>query len=157
VWISSKRSIIYQAFCFRPILVHQSLIDFEKACDSVRREVLYNILIEFGIHMKLLRLKCVWTKPIVKFGFIKTCLMHFLFRWVWNEKKNALPPLLFNFAVRQVQENQKGLEINTGGVNLVGENINTIQKNTESLLYASKKTGVVVNTEKTKCMFMSRH
>jgi hypothetical protein len=33
--------------------VHKLFIDFKKACDSVRREVLYNILIEFGIPMKL--------------------------------------------------------------------------------------------------------
>jgi len=32
------------------------LIDIKKAYDSVRREVLYNILIEFGFHMKLVRL-----------------------------------------------------------------------------------------------------
>jgi hypothetical protein len=32
--------------------VHQLFIDFKKACDSVMREVLYNILIEFGIPMK---------------------------------------------------------------------------------------------------------
>jgi len=31
-------------------------IDFKKTSDSVRREVLYNILIEFGIPMKLVRL-----------------------------------------------------------------------------------------------------
>jgi hypothetical protein len=36
--------------------VHQLLIDFQKACDSIRREVLYNILIEFGRPMKLCRL-----------------------------------------------------------------------------------------------------
>jgi hypothetical protein len=35
--------------------VHQ-LFDFRKACDSVRREVLYNILIEFGIPTKLVTL-----------------------------------------------------------------------------------------------------
>jgi hypothetical protein len=33
--------------------VHQLFIDFKKAYDSVRREVLYNILIEFGIFRKL--------------------------------------------------------------------------------------------------------
>jgi hypothetical protein len=36
--------------------VHQIFIDFKKAYDSVRREVLYNILIEFGVPMKLVRL-----------------------------------------------------------------------------------------------------
>jgi hypothetical protein len=36
--------------------VHQLFIDFNRAYDSVRREVLYNILIEFGIPMKLVRL-----------------------------------------------------------------------------------------------------
>jgi len=36
--------------------VHQLFIDFKKAYDSVRREVLYNIFIEFGIPMKLVRL-----------------------------------------------------------------------------------------------------
>jgi hypothetical protein len=32
--------------------VHQLFIDFEKAYDSVRKEVLYNILILFGITRK---------------------------------------------------------------------------------------------------------
>jgi hypothetical protein len=36
--------------------VHQLIIDFKEAYDSVRREVLYNILIEFGVPMKLVRL-----------------------------------------------------------------------------------------------------
>jgi hypothetical protein len=33
--------------------VHQLFIDFKKAYDSVRREVLNNIFIEFGVLMKL--------------------------------------------------------------------------------------------------------
>jgi hypothetical protein len=47
--------------------VHQLFVDFKKTYDSVRREVLYNILIEFGIPMKLVRLirLCI-NKPIVK-------------------------------------------------------------------------------------------
>jgi hypothetical protein len=36
--------------------VHQLFIDFKKAYDSVRREVLYNTLMEFGIPKKLIRL-----------------------------------------------------------------------------------------------------
>jgi hypothetical protein len=36
--------------------VHNLFIDFKKAYDSVRREVLYNILVEFKVPMKLVRL-----------------------------------------------------------------------------------------------------
>jgi hypothetical protein len=36
--------------------VHQLFIYFKKAYDSVRREVLYNILIKFGVPMELVRL-----------------------------------------------------------------------------------------------------
>jgi hypothetical protein len=36
--------------------VHQLFIDFMKAYDSVRREVLYNILIQFGIPRKVVGL-----------------------------------------------------------------------------------------------------
>jgi hypothetical protein len=41
--------------------VHQSFIDYEKVYDSVRREVLYNVITEFGISMKLVTLikKCL--------------------------------------------------------------------------------------------------
>jgi hypothetical protein len=36
-----------------PSAIHQ----LKKVCDTVRREVLYNILIEFGVPMKLVMLK----------------------------------------------------------------------------------------------------
>jgi len=36
--------------------VHQPFIDYKKAYDSVRREVLYNILNQFGIPMEKIRL-----------------------------------------------------------------------------------------------------
>jgi hypothetical protein len=36
--------------------VHQAFIDFKKAYDLVWKEVLYNILIDFGVSLKLVRL-----------------------------------------------------------------------------------------------------
>jgi hypothetical protein len=40
-------------------------------------------------------------------------------------------------------------------VNLLGGNIDTIQKNTETLTDASKEIGLEVNTQKTKYMLLS--
>jgi hypothetical protein len=47
-------------------VVHQLFIDFKKAYDSVSREVLYNVPIEFGTHMKLVQLMKI--KPIEESG-----------------------------------------------------------------------------------------
>jgi purine nucleoside phosphorylase len=60
-----NRSTTDHIFCIHQILekkweyyeaVHQLFVDFTKAYDSVRREVLYNSLTEFGIPLKLVRL-----------------------------------------------------------------------------------------------------
>jgi ribosomal protein S2 len=42
-------------------------------------------------------------------------------------------------------------------VNLLGDNIDVIKKNMETLIDASKEVGLKVNTEKTKYMLLSRH
>ena len=41
-------------------------------------------------------------------------------------------------------------------VNMLGGNVHTIKKNTESLVFASKKIGLEVNVDKTKYAVMSR-
>jgi hypothetical protein len=48
--------IFYICHTGEEVRVHQLFTDCQKACDSVRKEVLYNILIELGMPMKLVRL-----------------------------------------------------------------------------------------------------
>jgi hypothetical protein len=42
-------------------------------------------------------------------------------------------------------------------VNLLGDNVDTINKNTETLIDASRGVTLEVNVEKTKYMLVSRH
>jgi hypothetical protein len=42
-------------------------------------------------------------------------------------------------------------------VNLLADNIDTIKKNTETLIDASKEVGLEINEDKTKYMLLSRH
>ena len=67
-----NRSATDHIFCILQILEkkweyikaeYQLFIDFKKACYSVRREVLYNILIEFGIFMELVDVPACCVMP----------------------------------------------------------------------------------------------
>jgi hypothetical protein len=148
--------------------VHQLFIDINEVYDSVRREVLYNILIEFGITIKLKEL-------------IKACLNK-SYSPVWVGKHlpdmfsinnglkqgDVITLLLFNFAldyaIRRVQVNRDGLKLNGvqllsvyfDYINIFGGNVRTPKKNTTALLVGSKEIGLDVNADKTKYMVMSR-
>jgi len=95
--------------------LHQLCTDFKKAYDSVRREVLYNILIEFGIHMKMARLikMCLpETYGRVRVGKVLSDV--FPIR-DGLKQGDALSPLLFNialeYAIRRFQVHQDGLKL----------------------------------------------
>ena len=105
-------------------------------------------------------------KPTAETGQADICLTF----PIKNDLKqgDALSPLLFNFtledAIRRVQVNQDGLKLNdthqdlisADDVNILGGSVHTLQNNKEDFLVSSKKTGLEVNADKTKCVVMSR-
>jgi hypothetical protein len=79
------------------------------------------------------------------------------------KQKDTLSPLLLHFsleyAIRKVQENQVGPELNgthVDDVNLLGDN-RYYKENLKTLSDSSKEVGLELNTEKTKYMLLSRH
>ncbi|KAJ4434853.1 hypothetical protein ANN_23424 [Periplaneta americana] len=87
-----------------------------------------------------------------------TCLAHL-------KRLDLMFLIMSEYAIRKVQDNREGLELNglhqllvyADDVNMLGENPQKkIRENTGILLEASKETGFEVNPEKTKDMIMSR-
>jgi hypothetical protein len=130
---------------------------------------LYNILIEFGVPMKLVRLiKMSLNETYSNVRIGKHLSDSFP---IQNGLKQGddLSLLLLNFvlgyAIRKVQENQVGLKLNgthrllayADDVILLGEHIDTIKKNMETLTDPSKEVGLEINIGKTKHMLLSRH
>jgi hypothetical protein len=100
----------------------------------VRREVLYNILIEFGVPMKLVRLTEMCLDESYSQVHIGKHLSDSFHILNGLNQRDALSPLLFNFAleytIRKVEENQVALKLNelhqllsyVDDVNLLGDN-----------------------------------
>jgi len=147
--------------------VHQLFIDFKKAYDSVRREVLCKILLEFGIPRRLVMLiKMSLTETHSRVQVGENVSDRFPIR---NGLKqgDTLSPLLFNFtleyAIRRVQVNQDGLKLNgthqllayADDVNILGGSIRILKENTEALVAATREIGLEISADKTKYVVMS--
>jgi len=129
---------------------------------------LYNILIEFGIPVKVVRI-------------IKLCLREMCSRVQVGKHLSDMFPimngvkqgdaslaLLFNFsleyAIGRIQVNQDGLKLNgtqqllvyADDINILGRSIYTIQKNTETVVVASKEIGLAVKLSTLSCLKMKK-
>ena len=142
--------------------MHQLFIDFKHAYDSVRMEVLYNILIEFGIPMKLVRLiKVCLTKKYSRVR-VGTNLSDMFPIRNGLKKGDVLLLLLFNFilvcAIKRVQVSQNGLKLNgthhllvyADVVNILGGSVHTRNYNAEALIVISKEIGLELNAERSR-------
>jgi sorting nexin-29 len=115
-----NRSTTDQIFCISQMLekkweyngtVYQLFVDFKKAYDSVRRKVLYNILIEFGVPMKLVRLINICLNEMYSSVHIVKYLSDNFPIQNGLKHGDALSSLLFNcvleYAIRKVQETRR--------------------------------------------------
>ena len=132
---------------------------------------MYNILTQFSIPMKLVRLIKIClnaTYVRVKVGkHLSNMFPMFLVR-NYLKQGDALSPLHFTLAVEyatgRVQVHQDELKFNgthqllvyAYDVNILGRSIHTIKENAEALVVACKETVLEVNADKTKYMVISR-
>ena len=126
---------------------------------------MHNILIEFGIHMKLVSpIKMCLNETNSR---VQVCRHLSDMFPIMNGLKqgDALLPLLFNFAlkhaIRRVQVNQEGLKRNqilvyADDVNILGRSVHTIKKNTKALVFAGTEIELDVNADKTEYMVIYR-
>jgi len=129
---------------------------------------LYNILIDHGIPMKLVRLiKMCVTETCSRVWVVKNLSDMFPIR---NGLKqwDALLPSFFNFAldyaIRRVQVKQDDLKLNgthqllvyADDVNILGGSVHTVKKNTDALVVASKEIRLEVSANSRKYTDVSR-
>ena len=128
----------------------------------VQTDVLYKILIEFGVPWKLVSLiKLSLTETYSRVRVGKNVSDRFPIRNGLNQG-DALARMFFSFAlehaIKRVQVKQNGLKQNDThqvlayafDVNVLGGSIHNLKENAESLVAATREIGLEVSADETK-------
>ena len=146
-------------------LIHNCFIDFQKAFDSVRHDILQATLKSFGVGRRLTQMincACVEAKSAVRVGGE-------IGEWfniaVGAKQGDPISPTSFITYLERVMEKIKskktGISIHGTLVNnlifaddidLIEENIQVIQENVETLRREGEAVGLKINNNKTKTM-----
>lgn len=165
--IFTIRQIMEKAWEYN-IAIHQLFLDFKQAYDSIDRNVLFNIMEEFGIPAKLIRL----TKATLTDTKCKILLQNILsdnFTVDTGVRQgDRLSTLLFNLAlekvVRAMSINWKGTIFNTSkqlaafadDADLLGRGVLAVKESFVEAEKEGKKVGLVVSENKTKYLTLDR-
>ena len=171
------RSTIDQLFVVRQTMekfyeynvdLHQIFVDFKMAYDSINRNRLYAIMLDFGIPKKLVRLtKMTMTNTLscVRTHFGTTDEFP---TYEGLKQGDGLAPILFNialeYAIRRLGINQthslfegnNQILAYADDVNIMSRDQNTAFDILRKLQESAKDVGLQINTEKTKYMEMKR-
>ena len=129
---------------------------------------LFNILIAFGIPIKLVSLRKMCLNETYSIIWVGKHLTDMLTIRSGLKQWDAFSPLFFNivleYVTKSIKVNQDGLKLNgthqllvyVDDVNILAGSLYTTKENTDVLLVRGKEIGLEVNADKTRCMVMSR-
>ena len=148
--------------------VYQIFVDFKQAYDSIDRSVLYNIMLNFGIPAKLVRLTRMTMTNTVSQVRVQNRLTDLFETRTGLKQGDGLAPTLFNLALEYVI---RAMNMDSSGTLLIkstqlvayADDINIMSRrlgDAESLLHnlnnAAKEVGLHINESKTKAMMQSK-
>ena len=149
--------------------VYNCFIDFRKAFDTIKHELMWTIMGTFGVDAKIIRvLQCTYdcSMAAVRVG---TDLGTWFEQKVGTRQGDPLSPVIFITYLERVmdqeQGDKKGVCISGEGINnlrfaddidLLEEDIEEVQNNMDRLVKAAEPMGLRVNIGKTKTMVFGR-
>ena len=156
--------MILERACEYKVDIHQLYIDYKQAYDTINRAELVEIMKEFGIPMKLVRLVKMTVANTNSKVKIQGKLSPSFETMIGLRQGDSLSTLLFNLCMEKIIRN---VRISPGGtiynrtrqclayaddVVILGRSEGYIKKTLEEMVVMTQQIGLQMNDTKTKCM-----